>query len=95
MVHKSELLVKDALSKPRRERLQMFATFRKNAIYKYNLEQLQKHDSNLLRQKVKPGNQHSIVMCTKCKGFYAKNVQSQASKRMWQRFMSNASIYRN
>ena len=50
--------------------------YRKEAIQKHNIEQLNQGQSNFLRQRDST-SEETPVMCSGCKGFYAKGYKSR------------------
>ncbi|XP_057294029.1 uncharacterized protein LOC130657627 isoform X3 [Hydractinia symbiolongicarpus] len=76
LCHKHHPDVKDALNMPRKERLRAFANFRKIGIYNHNVKEIEEGGRNLLREKQNDSDD-PLVMCTTCKGFYAKTFKAR------------------
>ena len=75
-VHKNEEVVKDALTKPKKDRISIFNSLKKKGIEIYNLKQLKEEKPNLLRERsnfiVTKTSPDELVMCSICKGFFSR-----------------------
>ena len=80
-VHKDNPDVRSALDKPRRERVKIFKSFRKQGMHDFNLKQINSGENHFLRErkpksdKIIQGSLVQGVVCSKCKGLYSKGYK--------------------
>ena len=80
-VHKDNPDVRSALDKPRRQRVKIFKSFRKQGMHDFNLKQINSGENHFLPErkpksdKIMQRNLVQGVVCSKCKGLYSKGYK--------------------
>ena len=74
--------MKEALAKPRNDRLSMFDSFKKLGIENFNKCQLNENEPKLYRERKHCNSKpEHLVECSNCKGFFARRYWSRHEKR--------------